>query len=76
MGKVVRIVLIGDDAGLNRLAGFNITESKILAEDAPDGTNARETVYIPNPTVMTISLVRTLQQHVIHDLTRLDSTVN
>ena len=43
--------------GLNKLAGFDITEFKLLGEDAPDGTNTKGTVYIPNPTVMTISMV-------------------
>ena len=77
VGWAVGIVLTAImHAGLNKLAGFNITEFKILAEDAPDGTNARETVYIPNPTVMAINLVCTLQQHVIHDSTRLSTDDN
>lgn len=44
--------------GLNKLKGFNITEFSIKLTPEPDGTNMVGTVYIPNPTVMTISMVQ------------------
>lgn len=45
--------------GLNRLKGLNITSIKILSgkgEILPDGSNMVGTVYIPNPSVMTLDL--------------------
>ena len=43
--------------GLNKLTGFNVTNFTIELNPEPDGTNMVGTVYIPNPTVMTISMV-------------------
>lgn len=43
--------------GLDKLDGFNITKLNISPADEPDGTNARGTVYIPNPSIMTVALV-------------------
>ncbi|KAL6716796.1 hypothetical protein ACLMJK_004708 [Lecanora helva] len=42
--------------GFNKLNGFNVTSFSILLTPEPDGTNMLGTVYIPNPTVMTISM--------------------
>lgn len=45
--------------GLNKLAGLNITDVKILSgKDSvlPDGSNLVGNVHIPNPSVMTIDL--------------------
>ncbi|KAL8708471.1 MAG: hypothetical protein Q9220_006628 [cf. Caloplaca sp. 1 TL-2023] len=42
--------------GLNGLAGFNVTSFTIKLTPDPDGTNMEGTVYIPNPSVMTISM--------------------
>ncbi|MCJ1359101.1 MAG: hypothetical protein MMC33_009101 [Icmadophila ericetorum] len=42
--------------GLNNLSGFNLTSFQILTEPEADGTNMIGTVYIPNPSVMTISM--------------------
>lgn len=53
----LQIDLIGMHSGLNKLAGFNVTEFSIKLTPEPDGTNMIGTVYIPNPTVMTISMV-------------------
>ena len=44
--------------GLNKLKGFSLSGMK-LAKEAPDGTNTEGQVLIPNPSVMTISLVCT-----------------
>lgn len=42
--------------GLNALKGFNVTEFQILLSQQPDGSNMNGTVYIPNPTVMTLEM--------------------
>ncbi|KAL2047328.1 hypothetical protein N7G274_001349 [Stereocaulon virgatum] len=42
--------------GLNKLTGFNVTNFSIELTPEADGTNMIGTVYIPNPTVMTISM--------------------
>ncbi|KAI4130238.1 MAG: hypothetical protein LQ338_001853 [Usnochroma carphineum] len=42
--------------GLNGLAGFNVTSFSIKLIPEPDGANMVGTVYIPNPTVMTITM--------------------
>jgi hypothetical protein len=45
--------------GLNKLKGLNITSIKLLSgasEILPDGSNMIGTVYIPNPSVMTLDL--------------------
>lgn len=42
--------------GLNKLSGFNITDFQILLTPADDGSNMNGTVFIPNPSVMTIDL--------------------
>ncbi|CAO1602540.1 hypothetical protein XANCAGTX0491_006150 [Xanthoria calcicola] len=43
--------------GLNGLAGFNITSFSIkLLPDPVDGANMVGTIYIPNPSVMTITM--------------------
>jgi len=41
--------------GLNKLTGFEITEFHIMVE-AVNGRNMNGTVYIPNPSVMTINM--------------------
>lgn len=43
--------------GLNGFHGFNVTSFEIKLEAEPDGTNMIGTVYIPNPSVMTLSFV-------------------
>lgn len=43
--------------GLNKLKGFDVTEFHIMLE-AQNGRNMNGTVYIPNPSVMTITMVR------------------
>ena len=43
--------------GLNNLTGFSITNFTIQLLPEPDGTNMLGTVNIPNPTVMTLSMV-------------------
>ena len=43
--------------GLNQLRGFNITTFRILLLPDPDGANMIAEVMIPNPSVMTISMV-------------------
>lgn len=43
--------------GLNNFNGFNVTSFEIKLEAESDGTNMIGTVYIPNPSVMTISFV-------------------
>jgi hypothetical protein len=42
--------------GLNGLAGFAVTNFSILLETQPDGANMIGTVYIPNPSVMTVEM--------------------
>ncbi|MCJ1340282.1 hypothetical protein MMC09_005576 [Bachmanniomyces sp. S44760] len=42
--------------GLNKLAGFNVTSFQIELTPEADGTNMVGMVYIPNPTVMTLSM--------------------
>ncbi|KAF2498399.1 hypothetical protein BU16DRAFT_456144 [Lophium mytilinum] len=42
--------------GLNRLAGFNITEFQILLTPEADGSNMNGTVSIPNQSVLTLDL--------------------
>jgi len=42
--------------GLNKLAGFNITEFQILTTVEPDGSNMNGTVSIPNQSVLTLDL--------------------
>jgi len=43
--------------GLNKLQGFAVTDFSIELKAEPDGTNMIGTVYIPNPTVMTLTMV-------------------
>ena len=43
--------------GLNGLKGFNVTQFQVLTTPAPDGANMVGTVYIPNPSVLTIAMV-------------------
>lgn len=43
-------------AGLNKLDGFNVTEFQILTTPV-NGRNMNGTVFIPNPSVMTIHMV-------------------
>lgn len=43
-------------AGLNGLAGFNVTDFEILTTPQSDGSNANGTVSIPNPTVATYAM--------------------
>ncbi|KAL8872971.1 MAG: hypothetical protein Q9174_001493 [Haloplaca sp. 1 TL-2023] len=42
--------------GLNGLAGFNVTDFSIKLIPEPDGANMIGTVFIPNPSVFTISM--------------------
>lgn len=42
--------------GLNSLKGFAVTSFQILLTTQPDGSNMLGTIYIPNPTVMTIEM--------------------
>jgi hypothetical protein len=42
---------------LNKLDGFDVTDFEILVKPESDGTNMIGTVYIPNPSVMTITMV-------------------
>ena len=57
--------------GLNKLSGFNVTEFSIELTPEPDGTNMKGTVYIPNPTVMTISMVNPPPLSLIQEWTHL-----
>lgn len=41
--------------GLNKLEGFKL--SKMHLEDGPNGANLKGNVFIPNPSVMTITMV-------------------
>lgn len=41
---------------LNKLHGFNVTKFQILLPALANGTNMNGTVYIPNPSVMTITM--------------------
>ncbi|KAK2765437.1 hypothetical protein FQN54_008286 [Arachnomyces sp. PD_36] len=42
--------------GLNSLKGFDVTDFKILSMNKPDGSNMEGTVFIPNPSVMTLEM--------------------
>lgn len=44
-------------AGLNKLSGFDVPDFEILVKPEADGTNMIGTVYIPNPSVITIAMV-------------------
>lgn len=50
-------MLIGE-TGLNNLDGFDVTNFEILLRPEADGTNMIGTVYIRNPSVLTIAMVR------------------
>lgn len=52
--------------GLNGFNGFNVTSFEIKLEAEPDGTNMIGTVYIPNPSVMTLSFVGYPPSHLHH----------
>jgi len=54
------VTILNNFAGLNKLNGFNVTAFSIELTPEADGTNMIGTVYIPNPTVMTIAMVRPL----------------
>ena len=43
--------------GLNKLNGFDVPSFEIKLQPEADGTNMMGTIYIPNPTVMTITMV-------------------
>lgn len=43
-------------AGFNGLPGFNVTFFSIKLTPEPDGANMIGTVYIPNPTVLTLTM--------------------
>lgn len=45
---------------MNNLNGFAVTDFEIKLTAEPDGTNMIGTVYIPNPSVMTITMVKSL----------------
>jgi hypothetical protein len=53
-----RTKLIVQTLALNKLDGFAITEMHVLSGKSSNGANFGGTVYIPNPSVMTISMVR------------------
>lgn len=42
--------------GLSGLKGFNVTDFQIVLSGLPDGHNMNGTVYIPNPSIITIEL--------------------
>lgn len=42
--------------GLNGLKGFNITSFNLMSPK-PDGIDMNGTVYIPNPSVLTVAMV-------------------
>jgi len=46
--------------GLNNLAGFEFTSVAVVFPPDPDGTNLVGNVTLPNPTVISLELVRTL----------------
>ncbi|KAL8757567.1 MAG: hypothetical protein Q9184_004173 [Pyrenodesmia sp. 2 TL-2023] len=50
------IMMLTKPTGLNGLAGFNITSFSIRLIPEPDGANMVGTIYIPNPSVMTITM--------------------
>ncbi|KAL2053437.1 hypothetical protein ABVK25_006431 [Lepraria finkii] len=61
--------------GLNKLTGFNVTNFTIELNPEPDGTNMVGTVYIPNPTVMTISMGNvTFDNFIASTTTRIGTT--
>ena len=39
------------------MKGFDVVDFKILTMNKPDGSNMEGTVYIPNPSVMTLQMV-------------------
>jgi hypothetical protein len=43
---------------MNGMKGFNVTQAKLLWKPEADGTNLIGQVYIPNPSPMTIEMVR------------------
>ena len=47
-------------SGLNKLKGFNVTEFHVLTKPDLDGVNMVGKVSIPNPSVMTLAMVRSL----------------
>lgn len=49
--------LTNSPSGLNKLTGFGIPDFHIMVEPV-NGRNMNGTVYIPNPSVMTINMVR------------------
>lgn len=52
--------------GLNKLQGFNVTQFSIKLIPDSDGTNMEGTVYIPNPSAMTISMGNVTFNNFIH----------
>lgn len=64
--------------GLNNLTGFNVTEFSIKLAADPDGTNMIGTVYIPNPSVMTLTMGNVTFNNYIHGTKTLigNSTLN
>ena len=50
-------MILNANTGLNKLKGFDVTEFHIMLEPV-NGRNMNGTVYIPNPSVMTITMVR------------------
>ncbi|EER29402.1 hypothetical protein D8B26_008116 [Coccidioides posadasii str. Silveira] len=42
--------------GLNGLKGFNVTDFDLITPALDDGTNMRGNVFIPNPSVMTLTM--------------------
>lgn len=43
--------------GLNKLQGFKVTNYQLLSGASAGEPNMKGTVYIPNPSVMTIEMV-------------------
>jgi Protein of unknown function (DUF3712) len=43
-------------SGFNGLKGMNVTSFELLNHTNPDGSNSVGTVFIPNPTVMTLAM--------------------
>ena len=54
--------------GLNKLSGFNVTSFSILLEAEPDGSNMIGEVLLPNPTSMTLTMVRTVTKRGLNSI--------
>jgi hypothetical protein len=54
------IILLTECKGLDQLSGFSIDEAALLLPAREDGTNLRGRATLPNHSVVTFALVRTM----------------